>query len=379
MIPSLKKTFMLVLLAMVLLAGAGIFKRRHHLDELKKEAQATSLRQVIAFNPLIESSSGILELPGNVVAFKDAALYARSPGYLRKWYADIGTEVKTGDPIAKIETPELDQEVLQARSDLATAKANYDLAYTTAVRWQSLVKTRTVSEQDLENKLGDAAAKKAILGSAKAHLRQLLALQSFEQIRAPFDGTLSARNVDIGDLVEASPSGRELFHLVDSSKLRILVQVPQAQANGVKVGMHAGLSVPEHPGSRFDAEVIQIAGGLDPKSRTVLVELLFDNAIHAIHPGDFASVGFRVKGETTSLRIPITALIFRGDGLQVATVNPGHHVHLVTIVPGRDFGKSMEVLSGLDKHASVIDNPPDSITEGEQVVIASVRKLKAEP
>ncbi len=379
MTPSLKKTFILALLAMLLLAGAGILERRHHLDELEKTAHENALRQVIAFNPLAESSTGTLELPGNVVAFKDAALYARSPGYLRKWYADIGTEVKAGDPIAKIETPELDQQVLQARSDLATAKANYDLAQVTAVRWQSLVKTRTVSEQDLENKLGDAAAKKAILGSARAHLRQLLALQSFEHIRAPFDGTLSARNVDIGDLVEAAPSGRELFHLVDSSRLRIFVQVPQVQSNGVKVGMHAEFSVPEHPGRKFNAEVIQIAGGLDTQSRTVLVELLFDNAMRAIHPGDYASVGFRVKGETIRLRIPITALVFRGDGLQVATVGPDHHVHLVTVVPGRDFGKSLEILSGLDEHDSVIDNPPDSIMEGEQVAIASVRKLKAEP
>ena len=379
MTPSLKKTFFLVLLAMILLAGAGILKRRHHLDELKKEAQATSLQQVIAFHPLIESSTGVLELPGDVQAFRDASLYARSPGYLKKWYADIGTEVKTGELIAKIETPELDQAVQQARSDLATAKANYDLAQTTAKRWQVLIKTRTVSQQDLENKLGDAAAKKALLGSASAHLRQLLAQQSFEEIRAPFDGTLSARNVDTGDLVESGPSGRELFHLVDSSRLRIYVQVPQAQANDVRVGMHADLAVPEHPGRHFSAEITKIAGALDPRARTVLVELLFDNASREIKAGDYARVGFRVQTETPRLRIPITALIFRGEGLQVAVLDQNQHAHLATVVPGRDFGKSMEILSGLDARATVIDNPPDSITEGEQVTIASERKLKAEP
>ncbi len=374
---SLRRTFVLVLLAMGLLAGAGILTREHHLKNLKREAEKASLQQVIVFSPLPESPASILVLPGDVQAFKDASLYARSPGYVRKWYADIGTEVAKGDPIAKIETPELDAQVRQAKSDISTAKANYDLAKITLDRWQVLVKTRTVSEQDLENKLGDEAAKKATLDSARARLDQLLALQSFEQVRAPFSGTVSVRNVDIGDLVEAGPSGRELFHMVDRHRLRIYVQVPQPQANEIRAGMDAEMSVPEYPGRRFRAEVIKNAGALDTKSRTVLVELLFDNAAGLINPGDYARVSFRTSVAAPRLIIPITALLFRGEGLQVAAVDRNRRVHLVKVVPGRDFGKSMEILSGLAGGDTVIDNPPDSIMEGQQVVVASVRKLKA--
>lgn len=373
--PSLGKNLVLALLVMMLLAGAGILRREHHLEALKRAAKANSLQQVIVFSPLAESRPSLLELPGEIQGYRDTALYARSSGYLKAWYVDIGTEVKKGDVIARIATPELDAQAQQASSDLAAARANYELAKSTAERWQNLVKTRTVSEQDLENKLGDAAAKKAILDSAGARLRQLLALQSFEQVRAPFSGTVSARNIDVGDLVDAAPSGRELFHMVDNRKLRIYVRVPQAQINEIRVGMRAQMSVPEYPGRRFEADVIKNAGALDPKSRTALVELLFDNSSGALKPGDYADISFRAKAAERML-IPITALIFRGNGLQVAVVDGNRRVHLAKVVPGRDFGKRMEILSGLDVHSTVIDNPPDSIMEGQQIAIASIRKFK---
>ncbi|MHB1676714.1 MAG: efflux RND transporter periplasmic adaptor subunit [Sulfuriferula sp.] len=375
---SLRWIFVAIILVMAILAGVGIFNRQHHLQKLTREAHATSVQRVIVFAPIIESTTSLLALPANVLAFKDTALYARSPGYLKRWYADIGTTVKQNELIAQIETPELDAQVRQAQSDLTSAQANYDLAHTTAVRWQALIMTKTVSVQDLENKLGDAAAKKALLEAARAHLQQLAALQAFEQIRAPFAGTVSVRNVDIGDLVTAGSTGRELFHLVDKRQLRIYVQVPQAQAADIMLGAHADITVPEHPGQHFSAAVIKIAGALDTQTRTVLVELLFANPDGLINPGDFANVNFKMPTPRSDLRIPVTALIFRGDGLQVARVDKNHHVRLTTVVPGRDFGKSMEILSGINEHATIIDNPPDSIVEGEPVEIASVRKLKAE-
>ena len=375
---SLRWTFVVILLVMAVLAAIGIISRKHHLHALQQVAYATAVQRVIVFTPLSESATAILALPADVQAFKDTAIYARSPGYLRRWYADIGTQVKPGDLIALIETPELDAQVRQANSDLATAQANYELAQTTALRWQNLVKTRTVSRQDLDNKVGDAAAKKALLNAAHAHLQQLAALQNFEQIRAPFAGTVSARNVDIGDLVNAGTTGRELFHLVEKQQLRIYVQVPQAQAADVKVGMNAELSVPEHPGRHFSARVIKTAGALDPKTRTVLIELLFTNTDQVLNPGDFASIRFKIPNSASSLLIPVTALVFRGDGLQVAAVDANHHVQLITVVPGRDFGKRMEILSGVTTHTTLIDNPPDSIIDGEPVAIASVRQLKAE-
>ncbi len=369
--------FLAIILIMAIVAGIGIYHRRQHLDTLKKEARATSVQKVIGFHPLIEAATSPLVLPANVIAFKDASLYARSPGYLKRWFVDIGTKVKQNELIAQIETPELDAQVRQAQSDLTTAQANYDLAQTTAVRWQALIKTRTVSVQDLENKLGDAAAKKALLEAARAHLQQLTALQAFEQIRAPFAGTVSVRNVDIGDLVSAGNTGRELFHLVDKHALRIYVQVPQAQAPYIQLGTAADMTVPEHPGKHFKAEVIKLAGALDTTTRTVMVELLYDNPDDQVSPGDFAKIRFIMPMPRSDMRIPVTALIFRGDGLQVALIGARHHVHLVTVVPGRDFGKSMEILSGINQHDILIDNPPDSIVDGEPVEIASMRTLKA--
>ncbi|MHB0991632.1 MAG: efflux RND transporter periplasmic adaptor subunit [Burkholderiales bacterium] len=374
----LPRIFLAIILIMAIVASVGIYNRRQHLDTLTKEAHATSVQKVIGFNPLVESATSHLVLPGNVIAFKDATLYARSPGYLRRWFADIGTKVKRNDLIAQIETPELDAQVRQAQSDLTTAQANYDLAQTTAVRWQALIKTRTVSVQDLENKLGDAASKKALVEAARAHLQQLTALQSFEQIRAPFAGTVSVRNVDIGDLVAAGSSGRELFHLVDKRQLRIYVQVPQAQAPYILPGAHADMIVPEHPGKHFKASVIKIAGALDTTTRTVMVELLYDNPDELVNPGDFVNISFTMPMPQSDVRIPVTALIFRGDGLQVALVDARHHVQLVTVVPGRDFGKNMEILSGINQHDTLIDNPPDSIVDGEPVQIASMRTLKDE-
>ncbi len=366
---SFTKTFFAALIIMLVLGGAGILSREHHLDGLKKEAQENSLQKVIVFSPATENQPSRIDLPGDVVGYRDASLYARSAGYMKEWYADIGTEVKKGALIARIETPELDAQVKQAESDLATARTEYALAKSTAERWQLLSKTRTVSRQDLETRLADEKAKKSSLDSADAHLRQLLSLQSFEEIRAPFSGKITARNVDIGDLVQAAPSGRELFHIAEDNKLRIFVQVPQAKEGDIRVGMHAKLSVPENPGKTFDASVAQNSGAMDPNSRTAMVELIYDNAKKELKAGDYANVSFLSKEQGRTV-IPITSLIFRGEGLQVATVDGKHRIHLVKVVPGRDFGQKLEILSGINGHELIVDNPPDSIMEGQQVTDA---------
>ena len=363
---SFTKTFFAALIIMLLLGGAGILNREHHLDELKKQAEENSLQKVIVFSPASEDQPLRIDLPGDVVGFRDASLYARSAGYVKEWYADIGTEVKKGALIAKIETPELDAQVKQAEADLASANTEYALAKSTAERWQLLSKTRTVSRQDLETRLADEKAKKSLLDSADAHLKQLLSLQSFEKIRAPFSGKITARNVDIGDLVQAAPAGRELFHIADDSRLRIFVQAPQAKAGDIRVGMHAKLSVPENPGKTFDASVTQNSGAMDRNSRTAMVELIYDNAQHDLKAGDYASVSFLSKEQGKTV-IPITSLIFRGEGLQIAMVDEKHRIHLVKVVPGRDFGQKMEILSGINGHELIVDNPPDSIMEGQQV------------
>ncbi len=363
---SLTKTFFAALIIMLVLGSAGILSREHHLDDLKKEAEENSLQKVIVFSAASEDQPLHIDLPGDVVGYRDASLYARSAGYVKEWYADIGTEVKKGALIARIDTPELDAQVKQAEADLITAKTQYALAKSTAERWQLLSRTRTVSRQDLETRLADEKAKKSALDSADAHLKQLLSLQSFEEIRAPFSGRITARNVDIGDLVQGQPAGRELFHIADDSKLRIFVQVPQAKSGDIRVGMHAKLSVPENPGKTYDAEVTQNSGAMDRNSRAAMVELIYDNAKKALKAGDYANVSFlsKEKGRTV---IPITSLIFRGEGLQVATVDEKHRIHLVKVVPGRDFGQKMEILSGIDGHELIVDNPPDSIMEGQEV------------
>ena len=363
---SLTKTFFAALIIMLVLGSAGILSREHHLDDLKKEAEENSLQKVIVFSAASEDQPLHIDLPGDVVGYRDASLYARSAGYVKEWYADIGTEVKKGALIARIDTPELDAQVKQAEADLITAKTQYALAKSTAERWQLLSRTRTVSRQDLETRLADEKAKKSALDSADAHLKQLLSLQSFEEIRAPFSGRITARNVDIGDLVQGQPAGRELFHIADDSKLRIFVQVPQAKSGDIRVGMHAKLSVPENPGKTYDAEVTQNSGAMDRNSRAAMVELIYDNARHDLKAGDYANVSFLSKEQGKTV-IPITSLIFRGEGLQVATVDEKHRIHLVKVVPGRDFGQKMEILSGIDGHELIVDNPPDSIMEGQEV------------
>jgi RND family efflux transporter MFP subunit len=312
-----------------------------------------------------------LVLPGTVQAYNEAPIFARTSGYLKVWYTDIGARVARGQVLAEIDTPEVDQQLRQAEADLATAQANYELAKTTNERWQGLLATESVSKQDAEQKASDEAAKKAAVASAAANMARLRDLESFKRVVAPFDGVVTARNTDIGALINAGQSsGAALFRMADTRKLRVYAQVPQPYAAAASPGVAAQLRFAERPGNAYPTQVVRTAQALDPASRTLQVELQVDNSKGELFPGSYAEVHFKLAGSVDSLRLPVNTLVFRSAGLQVAVVDANHAIHLKNIVMGRDFGKSVEVLSGVEPNDQVVLNPPDSIADGAAVRIA---------
>lgn len=312
-----------------------------------------------------------LVLPGAVQAFIEAPIYARTSGYLKSWETDIGSRVTKGQLLAQIETPEVDQQLTQAQADLATARANENLSKSTNARWQGLLATQSVSKQDADEKAGDAAAKTAAADSAAANVARLRDLESFKRVVAPFTGVITARNTDVGALINAGQSaGSELFRIADTHKLRIYVRVPEPFASATQPGLAAALHFTEHPDRTFPAKIVRTSNSLDPALRTLQVELELDNANGEIFPGAYAEVHFKLPPNAQSLRLPANTVLFRSAGLQVATLDSQQRVKLKSIVQGRDFGNSIEVLSGLAPHETVVLNPPDSIADGVQVRIA---------
>ncbi len=354
----------------VLLAGWGIFSRIRAQDALAQEAHQESAIPVVVTKPSAEASSEDLVLPGTLQAYTDTPIYARTNGYLKRWLVDIGTPVKAGQLLAEIDTPEVDQQVLQAEADLQTAEANNDLAQLTAKRWKALLATKTVSQQDADNKVGDAAAKQAVLASARANLHRLQELESFKRIVAPFDGVITARNIDVGDLIDAgagSGKARELFHMAALRRLRVYAQVPESYAQDMRVGDKAELHVRENPGRSFEAKLVSTASAIDPASHTLLVQLETDNASGALLPGGYTEVHFKLKTHPGALRVSANSLLFRPAGMQVAVVGKDNKVVLQTVTMGRDFGKEVEVLAGLSADQVIILNPSDSLVSGQAV------------
>jgi RND family efflux transporter MFP subunit len=359
----------------LILAAWGIFSRVHARSQLAKETTTEAIPQVTTLKPGRSPASEDLVLPGSVQAFIEAPIYARTSGYLKSWNTDIGAPVKKGQLLAEIDSPEVDQQYSQSLADLATAHANSQLALTTNERWKGLLATNSVSQQDADTKAGDAAAKRAAETSAAANVARLRDLESFKRVLAPFDGVVTQRNTDIGALITAGQnSGNALFRVADTTKLRIYVLVPEPYAAATVPGMQSELYFTEHPGKSFPAAVVRTANALDPALRTLQVELQVDNSDGALFPGSYAEVHFKVTGSSQSLRLPANTLLFRSAGLQVATVDSADHVRLKTIVPGRDFGKSIEVLSGVAADDNVVINPPDSLIEGAPVRIAAPPK-----
>jgi RND family efflux transporter MFP subunit len=354
------------------LAVWGIVSRVNARNALGRQTAVAAATTVVTVKPTLAPGSEALVLPGSMQAYYEAPIYARTNGYVRAWYTDIGTPVKKGQLLAEIETPEVDQQLGQAQADLGTAEANYQLAKTTDARWQRLLATESVSKQDAEQRAGDAAAKKAAVESAAANVARLRDMESFKRVLAPFDGVVTQRNTDIGALINAGQSpGAALFRVADTHRLRIYVSVPQAYASGIRTGMSADLVFAEHPSKPYPATVAFTAQALDPASRTLQVELQVENPRHELFPGAYVEVHFKLAAAEPTLRLPANAVLFRAQGLLVAAVGGDRHVRLKRIVEGRDFGSSIEVLSGIDATDDIVINPPDSITEGALVRVVS--------
>jgi RND family efflux transporter MFP subunit len=368
----IRRYSIILLVVALILAVWGEVSRVLARSALTKESADAAVTTVITVKAQSSSAGEELVLPGTVQAFIEAPIYARTNGYLKDWKTDIGTRVTKGELLAEIETPEVDRQLNQAEADLETARANESLANTTNERWKTLLSTESVSKQDAEEKAGDAAAKKAMSNSAAANLGRLRELESFKRVVAPFDGVVTARNTDIGALINAGQSaGTELFRVADTHKLRIYVQVPEAYAAATTPGLPAELRFAEHPGKTYAAQTVRTANALDPNLRTLQVELELDNTQREILPGAYAEVHFKMAADAQTLRLPSNTVLFRAAGLQVATVDAQNRIKLKSIVQGRDFGTSIEVLGGLEPGDSVVINPPDSITDGSPVRIAS--------
>jgi RND family efflux transporter MFP subunit len=352
----------------IALAVWGIVSRVGARDALSRQMAITAAASVVTVKPTVAPGSELLVLPGSVQANYEAPIYARTNGYLRVWYTDIGTPVKKGQLLAEIESPEVDQQLSQAQADLATADANYAYAKSTDVRWQGLLATESVSKQDAEQRAGDAAAKKAAVRSAAANVARLREMESFKRVLAPFDGVVTQRNTDIGALINAGQSpGAALFRVADTHRLRIYVSVPQPYASSIRPGMSAKLVFTEHPEKHYSATVAFTAQALDPASRTLQVELQAENPRRELFPGAYAEVHFNLAAAAPILRLPANAVLFRAEGLLVAAVGSDHRVRLKRIAQGRDFGSSIEVLEGIDAADDIVINPPDSITDGALV------------
>ncbi len=366
------RRYALILLVVAVALGVwGEVSRVLARSSLGRETAEAAIATVITITPNRTTLGEELVLPGTVQAYIEAPIYARTNGYLKEWRTDIGSQVTRGQVLGEIETPEVDQQYAQAQADLATARANEALSNSTNVRWKGLLATDSVSKQDADEKAGDAAAKKAAADSAAANVARLRELESFKRVLAPFDGVITARNTDIGALINAGQSaGTELFRIADTHKLRIYVQVPEAYAAATTPGLEAELHFVGQPRKTFAAKTVRTSNALDPTSRTLQVELELDNARREVFPGAYAEVHFKLPASTDTLRLPANTVLFRAAGMQVATVDGQKRVKLRSIVVGRDFGNTIEVLSGLEPDSVVILNPPDSLTDGVQVRIA---------
>jgi RND family efflux transporter MFP subunit len=361
-----------LLVVALLLATWGEVHRVLARSTLRQKTADDATLIVATVAPTHSAAGEELVLPGAVQAYSEARIYARTNGYLKSWSVDIGSTVKKGQLLAEIDAPEVDQQLAQAIADLATTRANEALSNTTNARWKELLTTESVSKQDADEKAGDAAAKKAITESAVANMSRLRQLESFKRVVAPFDGVITARNTDIGALINAGESsGSELFRLADTHKLRIYVQIPEPYAAAVKPGLEAVLKFSEQAGKGYAATTVRTANALDPVLRTLQVELELDNAQRELFPGAYAEVHFRLTGNASSVRLPANTVLFRAPGLQVATVDAQRKIQLKSIVQGRDFGGTIEVLSGLSADDAVVVNPPDSIIDGVTVRVAA--------
>ena len=350
----------------------GISVRNRSERALQKETTASAIPSVNVVYPIPSTLSSEIALPGNTQAFMDTPIYSRTNGYLKSWYFDIGAHVRKGQLMAQIETPEVDQQLQVAQADLKSAQANLDLANTTSARYQNLLKTNSVSKQETDVAVSDAAAKKAAVDAAMANVRRLEQLQSFENVYAPFDGIITARNTDVGRLIQAgqNTTTQELFHLAAIGQLRVYVAVPEAYSAAIKVGSKANLTLDEYPGKIFEGTIARNSNAIDQATRTLNVEVDIDNPKGELLPGAYVFVHFKVPEHAANLMIPSNTLLFRAEGLRVGVVRNGR-VQLVPVKIGRDAGASVEISSGVTPNDAVILDPSDSLASGQEVQIAN--------
>jgi RND family efflux transporter MFP subunit len=369
-----RKSWLILTIALVVVAAlliTGIWSRVKARTTLNAETAQVAITSVSVVSPKPTAPAQEIILPGNVQPFITSPIYARTNGYLRKWYFDIGAHVKKGQLLAVIETPEVDQQLQQSLSNLSTAKANLALAEITKNRYQGLKKTNAVSQQDVDNAVGTYNANSAIVEASQANVKQLQALQSFEKVYAPFDGVVTARNTDIGDLINSGSSSNvktDLFHIAQPGTLRVYVNVPEEYSQGMKLGMTADLSLAEFPGRKFQGKLVRTAEAINVTTRTLLIEIDVPNPTSTLLTGSYAEVHLAVPRESSAYVIPVNTLIFRSQGLHVGVVKDGKVV-LTTVTAGHDFGNTIEIVSGLHPDDQVIINPPDSIVHGQQVKV----------
>lgn len=368
----------LLVIVLILVAGGlaalGILPKLRARAALRRETDELAAPTVTVVKPERAAPTEEIVLPGNVEAYVDAPIYARTNGYLKSWYFDIGSHVKRGQLLAEIESPEVDRQLQQASAELGTNQANLRLAQLTADRYTKLLKSGSVSQQDTDNAVQNVAAQLSSVKSAQANVARLEQMVSFEKIYAPFDGVITGRNTDVGQLIDSGSSGgpaRELFHIQAMNKLRVYVSVPQIYTYAAAPGIKADLTFTELPGRRFTGTLVRTADALDPATRTLLVEIDVPNPTYLLRPGAYTEVHFKLRARASTLLLPVTALIFRAEGLRVATIKNGNRAALVPIGLGRDFGEKVEVVSGLAPDEAVISTPPDSLVDGEVVRVVN--------
>jgi RND family efflux transporter MFP subunit len=374
-----RKAILIVLVLFVVaiaLAATGIVPRLRARDTLQRQTDALAAPDVITAKPTMGQPSQEVVLPGNIYAYKDSPLYARTSGYLKKWYFDIGAHVKQGQLLAVIESPEVDQQLMQAKADLATAQANAGNAQIQSKRYQDLLKSNAVSKQDTDTFTTQAASTSTAVKSAFANVQRLEQLVGFEKVYAPFDGTITARDVDTGTLIDAG-ANKELFHIAAERVLRVYVNVPQIYAHDCVPGLPADLTFDEYPGRRFHGKVVRTSKAIDAASRTLLVEVDVDNSKGELLPGAYTQVHFKLNNAKPSLIVSVSTLMFRAEGLRIGVVQNGDTARLVPITIGRDDGRVVEIVSGLQPESEVIQNPPDSLIDGEKVHIVTPRAQSA--
>jgi RND family efflux transporter MFP subunit len=363
-----------------LLVTSGIVPRLRSRKALAAETNELAAPTVLVIQPKRGAPSQEILLPGNIQAFVDAPIYARTNGYLKRWYFDIGSHVKQGQLLAEIESPEVDQQLSQVQADLGTVTANLHLSQITANRYADLIQQDAVSQQETDNAVSDLASRNTAVKSAQANVDRLKQLVSFEKVYAPFDGVVTARNTDIGQLIDSGAAGgqaRSLFQVAAINRLRVFISVPQIYSQAATPGLKADLTFAEFPGRRFQGTLVRTSRSIDPLARTLNVEVDVDNAKGELLPGAYTEVHLKLKESTPTMTVPVSAFLFRREGLRVAVVKNDNTAELVPVTLGRDFGDFAEITTGLTGQERVISNPPDSIIDGERLNVQTEKRQAA--